>query len=308
MKKEKQNYLELIKKKNYSIIGNHSAVKTCLWLKKSLYNDGSCYKSKFYGIISHRCIQMTPSVICNQKCIFCWRPIELDLDTKNKIIWNEPEFIANQSFLSQKKLITGFGGSLKTNIEKYNESKNPFSVAISLIGEPTLYPYLDELILNYKKKNIITFIVSNGTNPNMIEKIKPDYLYLSLDAPNEKLYNYICAPNNKKLWKNINDSLNILKLKKLSVKNTIIRITVLRNYNYNKAYEFSKLINVALPRFIEIKSYMHIGYSRYRIQRDNMLNINELISFSNIICKTTNNYKIINISEISRVVLLSIIN
>lgn len=304
MIKNSNNNLENIK--NYSIIGNHSAIKTCFWLKKSLYNNGSCYKSNFYGIISHRCIQMTPSIICNQKCIFCWRPIELE--KKMPIVWDDPNYIVEQSFIYQKKLITGFGGSPKTNLEKYENAKEPFSVAISLVGEPTLYPYLDDLILRYKKKKLITFVVSNGTNPNMIEKINPDYLYISLDASNEKLYQEICIPNSKYLWNNISNSLEILSTKISKIKNTIIRITLLRNYNYNKANEFAKLINIASPKFIEIKSYMNIGYSIYRIKRENMLNINELINFSNIICKITNNYEIINISEVSRVVLLSIIN
>ncbi|HDM36274.1 MAG TPA: 4-demethylwyosine synthase TYW1, partial [Candidatus Syntrophoarchaeum butanivorans] len=40
-----------------------------------------CYKGRFYGVASHRCIQMTPTILCNQACIHCWRPfIELSED------------------------------------------------------------------------------------------------------------------------------------------------------------------------------------------------------------------------------------
>ncbi|MCK4309827.1 MAG: 4-demethylwyosine synthase TYW1, partial [Methanomicrobia archaeon] len=65
----------LLRKQRYKIVGEHSAVKLCHWLKKSLMEDRVCYKQKFYGIKSHRCLQMTPAVIsCTHKCLFCWRP------------------------------------------------------------------------------------------------------------------------------------------------------------------------------------------------------------------------------------------
>ena len=34
-----------------------------------------CYKAQFYGIESHRCVQMT-DLRCNQQCLFCWRSFE----------------------------------------------------------------------------------------------------------------------------------------------------------------------------------------------------------------------------------------
>ena len=42
------NTKKLMEKQGYRFIGNHSAVKTCEWTKKSLINKGSCYKQKFY--------------------------------------------------------------------------------------------------------------------------------------------------------------------------------------------------------------------------------------------------------------------
>lgn len=298
-------YLNLLKKQKYSIIGYHSAVKICHWSKKSIYNADVCYKEKFYGINSHRCIQMTPSLFCNQKCIFCWRAIEI----KNPIIekWDEPRYIFDESIKSQKKLLTGFGGSIYTNKNKYEESKKPSNVAISLSGEPTLYPYLDDLISLYNKKHIKTFIVTNGTNPEMIEKIKPSQLYISLDAPNKSLYNKICRPNNSSLWNNIISSLKIINNKKNENIKTAIRITVINEYNIQHASEFSNLINISLPNYIEIKSYMHIGFSRFRLERKNMVDMTQLLKFSMIICQTTKNYRIKNISNSSKVILLELI-
>ncbi|MFB6308947.1 MAG: 4-demethylwyosine synthase TYW1, partial [Haloarculaceae archaeon] len=38
----------------------HTAVQTCGWTKNAVRGEGKCYKYIFYGIESHRCIQMTP--------------------------------------------------------------------------------------------------------------------------------------------------------------------------------------------------------------------------------------------------------
>ncbi|HEY9246731.1 MAG TPA: hypothetical protein VIO11_07800, partial [Candidatus Methanoperedens sp.] len=68
---------ELLKKHGYHMVGTHGAVKTCLWLNKSLRGEGACYKSRFYGMASHRCIQMTPTIVCNHRCLHCWRAVEV---------------------------------------------------------------------------------------------------------------------------------------------------------------------------------------------------------------------------------------
>jgi tRNA wybutosine-synthesizing protein 1 len=35
--------------------------------------QGGCYKHTFYGITSYQCMEMTPSLACANKCVFCWR-------------------------------------------------------------------------------------------------------------------------------------------------------------------------------------------------------------------------------------------
>ena len=49
-----------LKKAKYGVF-NHSAVELCHWTKKSFSDGGSCYKHKFYGISTHRCMEMTPT-------------------------------------------------------------------------------------------------------------------------------------------------------------------------------------------------------------------------------------------------------
>ncbi|HEV2166838.1 MAG TPA: 4-demethylwyosine synthase TYW1, partial [Thermoplasmata archaeon] len=58
----------------YQLVGRHSAVKLCYWTRQSLTQGRDCYKGRFYGIESHRCLQMSPAIdSCNLHCRFCWR-------------------------------------------------------------------------------------------------------------------------------------------------------------------------------------------------------------------------------------------
>jgi len=281
--------------KGYQIVGKHSAVKACLWLKKSMRNLGYCYKQKFYGIKSHRCLQMTPALICNQSCIHCWRPVEL-LNQVEK--WDLPEFIAEESIKAQRRILTGFKGTSGVDEKKLREAHEPNHVAISLIGEPTLYPYLDKLVEIYKAKGMTTFVVTNGTNPEMIEKIEPYQLYISLLAYDEKSHLILNRPK-QNYWKNIMKSLEIMAEKKYR---TVIRLTAVKGYNM-KAGKFAPLISKTHPMFIEVKAYMHLGYSRYRLPPTAMPKHSEVLEYSREIAKLTD-YEIADESEISRVVLL----
>lgn len=286
--------------KGYQIVGNHSAVKTCLWLKKSLKDEGVCYKQKFYGIKSHRCLQMTPALTCNQTCLYCWRPLELLKGFKG---WNEPEFIVEESIKAQHRLLSGFHGTPGVNRKKLEEAYRPNQVAISLIGEPTIYPYLPELIEEYKRRGFTTFLVTNGTKPDVIDHVAPTQLYLSLTAFDEKSHVILNRPP-RSYWDKIMRSLEALKR---SDSRTVIRLTLIKGYNMDDraVKSYAKLIDIAEPDFIEAKAYMFLGYSRLRLSYENMPEHADIVDFSRRLSEETGReYEITNESEPSRVVLL----
>ena len=289
----------LLRKQGYALAGSHSAVKTCLWLRHAMNGQGFCYKSKFYGVQSHRCLQMTPTLMCNHRCLFCWRPTEIPVPTPDE--WDSPQKIVEESIACQRKLITGFGGSRIAIKERWIESNEPNNVAISLSGEPTIYPYLPELIEEYKKIGFTVFLVTNGTNPEMLTKVFPSQLYMSLDAPDMETYLKICKPKSPALWKKINESLSILGGKK---SRTVIRTTLVKGENMFRLEGYAELIKKASPDFVEIKAYMHLGFSRLRLDRSSMPTHVEVLEFSKELAKYLG-YEIADESEISRVVLLS---
>ncbi|MGB8215931.1 MAG: 4-demethylwyosine synthase TYW1 [Candidatus Methanoperedens sp.] len=293
-----ESTMSLLKKHGYHLAGSHGAVKTCLWLNKSLRNEGGCYKSKFYGITSHRCIQMTPTLVCNHRCLHCWRAIESPVEVPEK--WDSPEDIVESCFAGQRRLVSGYGGSETMDKTKWKEAFEPKHAAISLSGEPTLYPYLPELIDEFHKKNLTTFVVTNGTNPEMIGKIKPTQLYISLNAPDRETYEKVCAPLGD-TWENIKQSLEVMKYSKTR---TAVRITLTNRVNMTNPEGFARLIGLAEPEYVELKAYMHLGFSRKRLTLDNMPSHEEVHDFSNRVAAALG-YCIADESVNSRVVLLS---
>ncbi len=290
------DFKTLLKKQGYSLAGNHSAVKTCLWLARSMKNEGSCYKSRFYGITSHCCIQMTPTLVCNQRCLHCWRPTEIDVTMPTD--WDSPVEIVGSCIAAQRKLISGFGGSAPR--ERWLEGNEPKHAAISLSGEPTIYPYLPELVEEFGRQGISTFVVTNGTNPEMLKNVDPSQLYMSLDAPDESTYIKTCLPESPDLWKRINESLHVLKNKETR---TVIRITAIKGLNMFDPAGYAELIKKAKPDFVEVKAYMHIGFSRRRLPREAMPSHGEVMAFAKDIAHNIG-YDIVDDVEISRVVLL----
>ena len=61
---------------------------------------------------------------------------------------------------------------------------------------------------------------------------------------------------------------------------TVIRITVIKGLNNINPEQYAELIEKANPKFIEIKAYMWVGYSRQRLEQKNMPRHEEVKDFS----------------------------
>lgn len=296
--------VEKLESSGYRFVGsrNHAAAKICHWTKQSILDKGVCYKEKFYGIESHRCLQMAPAVPnCQQKCEFCWRDLSYT-QTQWEGEYDDPKTIIDEAVKAQNNLLCGFFGNDKANKEKLEESKTPTNAAISLAGEPMLYPEIDELIAEFNRRNFTTFVVSNGQCVDKLKNLEnePYQLYLSLDAPTKKIYNDVCQPQISEGWDNLNQSLDTLASFN---SRTCIRTTCVKGRNMTNPEKYAELIKKASPDFVEIKAYMCVGSSRHRLTPDNMPTFDEVKSFAQKIGENCGK-KIVNESEVSRVVLL----
>lgn len=297
-----KEYKEMLRNQSYGFAGETTAVKICSWTKKALTDEGVCYKEKFYGIRCHRCCQMSPACnTCSLNCIFCWRErYESQFD---KI--DDPEQIIDNCIAQQKLLLTGYGGNDKADKDKLHEAFEPKHFAISLTGEPTCYPKISEFIQNLHDRGNTTFLVTNGMFPEVLKSMTlPTQLYVSLDAPDEELFQKVDRPDSKldQPWNRLMQTLDLLKSFKDKTRTTI-RITLVKDYNMVHPEKWSALIEKADPTYVEVKGYVWVGSSRQRLELSNSPPHEEVKAFAEEICKHCN-YRFIDEQKASRVVLI----
>jgi len=296
-----EGFKKVLLRQKYSIVGAHSAVKPCLWLRKSLRGGGFCYKQKFYGIKSHRCMQMTPAVgWCSLRCVFCWRNTEYTLGTALEV-WDEPEKIIDESIAAHRQAVSGFGGDADKKL--FQEARKPKHVAISLAGEPTIYPLIGDLIAGFKKRGMTTYLVTNGTMPEKIKALEclPTQLYLSLVAPDFKTHRRVCQPLLPDAWERIQESLMFFP--SIDTRK-VVRITAVKGLNMFDPPGYARLIETAQPDFVEVKAFMFVGGARNRLTMDNMPSHIEVKEFAKELSRELS-YELKDEKEGSRVVLLS---
>ncbi len=257
---------------------NHTAAQTCGWTKNALKGEGKCYKNVFYGIESHRCIQMTPVVKCNERCVFCWRDHAGHAYELGDVAWDDPEAVVDASIELQRELLSGFGGNDEVPREAFEGAMEPRHVAISLDGEPTLYPYLPELIEAFHDREITTFLVSNGTNPEVLADCDPTQLYVSVDAPDRGTFEATVKAVEDDAWPRLIETLDVLAAKDRT--RTVIRSTLVAGHNMHHPEWYAAMCDRADADFVELKAYMHVGHSRGRLDRDAMPAHEEVRAFA----------------------------
>ena len=295
-------------KQRYHFIGNLAAVKACRWLHESLVNGKACYKQVFYGISSHRCVQFSASPFhCTQRCVFCWRMQPGDVGAA----WNElqlktpddPEQIVAAAIEEQRRLVSGYKGNPMVPRRRHEEACDPRHVAISLAGEPTLYPDLGSLIDCFRQRGLTSFLVTNGTKPDALAGLatEPSQLYVTVAAPSEAIYQAVCNPLVKDGWKSLKATLEILSSFSCP---TVIRLTLAKGLNMLMPEAYSKLILSSEATYVEAKAYMHVGYSTGRMGFQNMPTHGEIAAFALELSRLTG-YSLIDQQRESRVALLS---
>ena len=115
---------------------------------------------------------------------------------------------------------------------------------------------MSEFVQEFKNLSMSTFIVTNGTLPERITELDPlpSQLYITLPAPNERIYKQVCRPMIKNGWQKINESLDLVN--SLSCR-TVVRLTAIKNLNIGKQYlkDYLDIIKKTNPNFFEIKGF-----------------------------------------------------
>ncbi|MBI4896034.1 MAG: 4-demethylwyosine synthase TYW1 [Candidatus Aenigmarchaeota archaeon] len=287
----------------YRFVGRHSAIKVCNWTKETIRGHDTCYKKTFYNIDSNRCIQMTPVMFfCTFNCRFCWRNFNYTLPRSHED-WDDPKTVLDGIIHEQVKFLQGFFGSATVDKEKLAEAMTPRHVAISLSGEPCLYPHLPAFIDEIKSRGMTAFLVTNGTVPAMTEKLldhQPTNMYLSLYGTTPEMYQRTAVPLIPDFWDRVMTSLAMLG--KFDC-NTVVRLTLTKGLNFTDPEGYARLVEQSGAKFVEVKSYMAVGGSRKSLQYTDMPLHEEIRAFAEQIAANSS-YRIAKEKKISRVVLL----
>jgi tRNA wybutosine-synthesizing protein 1 len=292
-----------LEKQQYRIVGEHSAVKTCGWTKSMLKGEGGCYKLKFYGIMSHQCMQMTTSMSCANRCTFCWRGYKAPVSKEWEGKVDDPDMIFESSVQAHNKLLIGFKGNDNVHKSMYKASNTIKHVALSLTGEPIMYPKLNELIRRFNREGVSTFLVTNAQYPEQIRDLEPiTQLYISLDAPTKELLENVDVPLFKDYWERLNKSLDYLAQKK---QRTCMRLTMIKGVNMCSPQQYADLIHKGDPDFIEVKAYMYVGASQERLERSNMPDHDEVVEFTKQLLSFLPHHELVSEHVPSRVTMLA---
>ncbi|KAF3971519.1 hypothetical protein CMV_004888 [Castanea mollissima] len=248
-----------LEKQGYKIIGSHSGVKICRWTKSQLRGRGGCYKHSFYGIESHRCMEATPSLACANKCVFCWRHHTNPVGKSWQWKMDDPLEIVNSAIDLHTNMIKQMKGVPGVTLERLMEGLSPRHCALSLVGEPIMYPEINTLVDELHRRRISTFLVTNAQFPEKIEMLRPvTQLYVSVDAATKDSLKAIDRPLFGDFWERFIDSLKALREKQ---QRTVYRLTLVKGWNTEDIDAYSKLFSIGKPDFVEIKGVTYCGTS-----------------------------------------------
>jgi len=244
-----------------------------------LRGRGGCYKHTFYGIASYQCMEMTPSLACANKCVFCWRHHRNPVGTEWKWKVDAPEFLIEQAIANHQTMIKAMRGVPGVRPERFKEALMPKHCALSLVGEPIIYPHINEFISMLHQRHISSFLVTNAQFPEKIDALNPvTQLYISVDASTEDSLKAIDRPLFKDFWPRFLNSIDALSKKG---QRTVFRLTLVKQWNMDEMKQYGDLILRGLPDFIEIKGVTFCGTSKASpIRMENVPYHQEVVKFT----------------------------
>jgi len=210
-------------------------------------------------ITSYQCMEATPSLACANKCVFCWRHHKNPVGKEWRWKTDDPKFIVDEAVNIHVRMIKETKGIPGVLPERWREAHTVRHCALSLVGEPIMYPNIRELLGELHNRHISTFLVTNGQHPQAIETLCPiTQLYVSVDAPTPESLEAIDRPLFKDAWQRLQKSLVALKTKG---QRTVARLTVVKGWNSDEVVGYAKLIALGHCSLVEVSAQLPLSYS-----------------------------------------------
>lgn len=274
-----------LEKQGYRIVGSHSGVKLCRWTKSMLRGRGGCYKHTFYNINSSQCMEMTPSLACANKCVFCWRHHTNPVSRTFRWKQDPPELLIAQGMAGHYQMIKQMRGVPGVTPERLATAMQIRHCALSLVGEPIMYPQINGFCKLLHDHHISSFMVTNAQFPDQLRDLDPVVqLYLSIDAPTPEELKRIDRPLFEDYWERCLACVQELHKKR---QRTVFRLTLVNAYNTENTSAYADLVEMGWPDFIEVKGVTYCGTSNSSTltMKDNVPRHDEVIQFCKALCQ-----------------------
>lgn len=172
---------------------------------------------------------------------------------------DDPHFIVEEAVQKHVQMIKEAKGIPGVRMDRWQEALTVRHCALSLVGEPIMYPRIDDLLHDLHKRKISTFLVTNGQHPAAIESLRPiTQLYVSVDAPTRESLIEIDRPLFNDAWERLRQSLVSLKAKG---QRTVARLTVVKGWNSDELSGYAELIALGQVSLVEVKGVTYCGKS-----------------------------------------------
>jgi len=150
--------------------------------------------------------------------------------------------------------------------------------ALSLVGEPILYPEINKYLDLLHSKGISSFMVTNAQFPDRIAQLKPvTQLYISVDAATPEQLKIVDRPLFPDYWERFLACIDELSKKG---QRTVFRLTLIKGWNMAEMQAYANLIKRGKPDFVEVKGVTFCGGKRPQVQMENVPWHDEVVKFT----------------------------
>ena len=205
---------------------------------------------------------------------------------------------------NHQNLIKQFRGVPGVKPERFEEAMEPHHCALSLVGEPIMYPEINRFVDLLHGRGISTFLVTNAQFPEAIRNLKPvTQLYVSVDASTKESLKKIDRPLFRDFWERFLSSLKALADKG---QRTVYRLTLVKAWNTAEITAYADLVSRGKPDFIEVKGVTYCGESKAsNLTMENVPWHREVVTFVQMLADHLPEYEIASEHEHSNCVLIA---
>lgn len=159
-------------------------------------------------------MEMTPSLACANKCVFCWRHHTNPVGKEWRWQVDEPQMLVDQAIANHRSMINTLRGVPGVIPERLADAQKPRHCALSLVGEPIMYPHINRFVRLLHEEGISSFLVTNAQFPQALIDMEPVcQLYVSIDASTAESLKAVDRPLFSDYWERFLASLEAIRAK-----------------------------------------------------------------------------------------------